>query len=402
MDPSLLLTSASIRAQTSLVRSKFSDVGAGRGAGTYLAMNQSFEDTVSRAEKCIDELGDLESGDRRGRALSRELEQLLSDIGDHAGYATRYRDDVGRKDLPAGLLHLIDKTFLDLYGAPHFPILHFEEGTYAVSAVGGRPLVVNLPITDPSNVLLAPVLVHEIAHPLWNEVGRALSERIRSDFGVEIGRLGELYPLMGEEEALREVRLLQWAEEFFCDAVATLVTGPAYAMAMASEIVGRYWNETGGHPPHALRIRACMALLEANGWKQFMDKELPQISEWLEAVGQSAYLPPSEFLVDAIEVLFDVLHELARERVGVPFGAIDSGPSVLARREHFLCDILPVELESGASHEWETVLAGWLSIANSRPGDIAMIAHAPRNEHVNSLVAKTVELRRIVELWSAE
>ena len=83
--------------------------------------------------------------------------------------------DVERRDLPAGLHVAIDTTIDQLLSEGGDPIVHMDD-EYMYSTLDLRralnqepdemvsPIVFFLPATDPFNVLLLPIIAHEVGH----------------------------------------------------------------------------------------------------------------------------------------------------------------------------------------------------------------------------------------------
>lgn len=107
-----------------------------------------------------------------GRRLAR-LKVLLDEIH---GHVFTYREDVGRRDLPVGVLYLADRLIDHLLKASADPVIHLD-GHYMYSTVRlvdqwskvskvskelgidwanpVEPIILNLPGLDPANALLS-------------------------------------------------------------------------------------------------------------------------------------------------------------------------------------------------------------------------------------------------------
>ncbi|WP_254824325.1 hypothetical protein [Haloglomus halophilum] len=110
----------------------------------------------------------------------------------------------------------------------------------------------------------APILAHEVAHPLLLRAQKSPS------FTDRFGKLRRSIDDDGRKRDFYE-NWLQWYEELFCDVVGFFVFGPAYAFALLHHLfeqkpfrISRNVTprDNALHPPDALRIRTTLDLVD--------------------------------------------------------------------------------------------------------------------------------------------
>ena len=111
----------------------------------------------------------------------------------------------------------------------------------------GMPIPV---VFVPPTYVLSPWLLTTVHHELGHVVD--------TDRGVTVGLAPRVDASLGDATAGERVTWRRWLAEIVCDAVALTVAGPAFAWSLAAILdrlaVWKTWDESGEHPPAAVRI----------------------------------------------------------------------------------------------------------------------------------------------------
>lgn len=351
-----------------------------------------------------------------------------------------YQGAVARADVPVGLQHLIDVLMKEVLDDPGDPIIHLnrynmystvdivhllgrllkkEEGKApADNYPGQHPIAFNLPALDPGNVLLAPVLAHEVAHTaitqtlhkeLLKELDKdrllALLERCCSELG---------FSDHGEDAVKIRDLLFSWLHELLCDAVALMLSGPSFLFALIAFAPPGSMEQSGDtHPPVQFRIAFALGVLKDLGWENVLHDELGELMNWFTSVAEQNPLaegPIESYLVEAAELSSFVVTNIARRHIDshfTPAGRL--GVIRTAARE--LADGLPmVQIGERVLSPWEIVLAAWFGGLKKQyeamPGPPKLradsIAAVAGQREYNELIVKTMEFSSIVSSWKRE
>ena len=316
-----------------------------------------------------------------------------------------YASDIGRDDLPLGFLMLIDQICAELFDGPLDPLIHVaNKWDYSLSPIpGGRAFVLHLPAVDPTNVLLAPVLAHELSHAKFSEIAAEFNEQ-RASVEAELDRLLEEWPVEeAAEQGKRETILPVWSQELFCDAAATLVAGPAYLLAFMSRVGGAGWALDKDHPPQPIRVHVIRKILRFTGWMPYIERASPEIALWME--DRISQRPPTgnaliSFLYFASKAMSDIVVELAVANLARPFGPTGSIRRIHEIATHYRHLVLPTDMTRSEHSEWEFVLGAWLVGLDKTAFALQSIPDVSRDPQLNGLVVKTIELSKIAALWA--
>ncbi len=162
--------------------------------------------------------------------LGRTILRLLSHARGMA-MLTPYLEDVGRVDLPMGLIQAVDILIEALLPTGADPVIHLDEhdmysalnlmpATASVRTALGvtenptlPPIVLFLPSMDPFNALLLPILGHEVGHPAIEEHGLVSTALANSDVDALNTLLDECMTAANETDATSwQVQLFGWLE----------------------------------------------------------------------------------------------------------------------------------------------------------------------------------------------
>lgn len=365
---------------------------------------------------------------------ARSLLRLVPLVWGADELVSTYRDDVGRDDLPVGLLYFVDMLVQSLLAGAADPLVHLAPGNvYATEPLAQvvreiapgldtlieeqelNPVVFNLPQIAPANFLLSPILVHEVAHTAVEQgLYEVLIERwdagaINVAFDTQFQAMVQM---VGVEDArtadLRNEwreRFAQWTEEHLCDALGIVLMGPSYLFALAVFLPAPAHGNLGTHPYPRDRIAQCLGHLGELGWTEVLREILPEVIGWCEGLAPTQRLqgdPQEVFLRRAAEISQATVLEVACELIPPqlePGRFVDYQEQLVALIQ---AGIPPVEFDTRAAMPWEIVLAGWIAALVAHGGQPADLVPAAASDAMNALLTKSVELASIKRLWDAE
>jgi hypothetical protein len=375
-------------------------------------------DSVSESYASSDDLMEQTVLGRKLYRLKFLLDQIHSNVFD-------YKGDVGRRDLPVGLLYLTDALVVDLLKASADPLIHLD-GLYMYStqrikveweklsnelgvvwSEDAEPIVFNLPGLDPTNAFLSPILAHEVGHSviqrqdLVNDLEGKLDgsevERLKSE-------LSSADPSVGIDDALSQFQ--RWAEELLCDALATELTGPSLLFSSAVFLPASAAGQSGrNHPDAGQRIALTLRQMELGGWIPLLEHVCPVILEWLRTV---ALVPPVDnspregFLRSLVDLAQDAIAKIASDHVGsslssASYEAVEGEMSALLAQ-----GIPPADLPGGPVSVWQIVNACWLHGIVGHGDNSVGLAEVVTDEQLSNFTLKTVEMASVLNLWRVE
>lgn len=165
--------------------------------------------------------------------LLRRLHFVLGELELLHYLVAKFRSDVGRTDLPVGLLHLVDALIDDLLPDSADPILHLDdENMYSTldvfQAAAGtlqpatqptpHPVAFHVPGLDAGNALLSPILAHEVGHTSWRQGIADQLDQLAEHTTIEQALRTGVTPAF-TADTLRDT-YDAWREELMCDALA--------------------------------------------------------------------------------------------------------------------------------------------------------------------------------------
>lgn len=327
-----------------------------------------------------------------------------------------YGMDVGRTDLPVGLLHLVDELIEDLLPEGADPLMHLDgRNMYstlpifqAVPSVidparqsTPHPVAFNLPGLDPGNALFAPILAHEVGHTSWRQ-GVSLELDKRIDFAAV-----EAVLLKAQSQGVPADTLAasfqSWTQELMCDSLAATLTGPSFLFAASVFLPAPSEGALGTHPYPRDRIAMTLRILDRNGWIPVLEEHAAGVLGWCRRLSGNPVLvggPLETALREAMEIVEPVLVEVADATAqGRPTPAdFDAAKEELF--EHLNLGIPPVNLSSGPASPWLIITAGWLRELSQR-GTAAHeeLPEIATDARLNRFLLKSIELAGIVKLW---
>lgn len=378
----------------------------------------------TKAERLKPELRKLllENATQRLERMQSQLDVL------HIVLAT-YQGAVARSDVPVGVQHLVDVLMERVLVYPGDPIIHLNarnmystvDIVHQLSAflakVGGpepsssyegrHPIAFNLPALDPGNVLLAPVLAHEVAH---TAVTQSLDEKLRAVLDQD--ELSALFESCCSElkipedgEAADRVRtlLLSWFHELLCDAVALLLCGPSFLFAfLAFAPPSSVKQPPGTHPPVSFRVVFALEILVSLGWDSALRNEAGELMTWIDSVGKQTSLvegPVKRFLTEATERSTAKIVGVAQGHIASHFKP-DNRLDLIRVAAAELAEGLPVaQIDNQVLDPWEIVLAAWFGGIKKHQAVPASIAAIAGDRAYSELIVKAVEYSGIVDAW---
>jgi hypothetical protein len=405
MGDDLAFAVAALHVEIAAAQSRLASVGRGLGAKVFAVFEAIFQEIRSEANAVI--LSAASSEPDEQPSLERSAARILVNLRAHDALVAEYLADVGRDDLPVGYMMLIDSIASTLLPPDSDYLVHIrDEWDYSTSPIKSG-LVVHLPAVSSANAFWSPILVHEIAHAAFERV-RTNYQQVVGGRDEELAALAMACPTNSpNDEEYRDYLLPRWAEELFCDAVACLVSGPSFILALASRLVGAEWALKSEHPPTELRISLCLEVFRRSGWLSVLEHHAPDLSAWLEGIGSRRPKAGSNanvlFLYEAAELLLSEIVDLARSEISEVFEPDEaSSRRVLEATRHFRRSILPLSGSETNHFNWEVLLGAWLFALETREFASSALAAIPHDSQLNGLVIKTVELARIEQLWIAD
>lgn len=351
----------------------------------------------------------------------RQLVRIKALLAGLHELAATYRQDVGRDDVPVGLQYLVDVLIADIMPVRKDPLIHMSTSNmYSTQPLGliaerltpnGQklpadflePVVFNFPALDPANMMLSPVLAHEVGHTavwqkLWPELisqwdGPGLNRLLSDNFAKLQSRTNERTDDWAD-------RFGKWCRELLCDAIALTLTGPSYMFALASFLPAPATPPLGTHPYPRDRIAYCMRFLQELGWGDFLDARVPNVRRWADALAADPVLdgsPQETFLREATELVEPLVSRLGREHISSPLEPGAASQYLDDAIEMLTLGVPPCAAGGETLDAWEIVLSGWtFAMSDDTPRKMGL---ASESEELNALLTKTLELSSVANLW---
>jgi hypothetical protein len=411
-----------VEAQVERLRSGLAHVERDQRGSTYVEfVGRHLCALDTRVSEIRADFGSADEAERTFHA--RKLLRIRALLNEFHGEVLDYRSDIGRKDLPSGLLHLVDYLIEDLLKASADPIIHLDsEYMYSTQRLLDRwrkisndlgiewtetvePVIFNLPGLDPGNALLAPVLAHEVGHSVIqrNDLVATLDSRLDS---VALQLLKDEYLASSDEASLNAClgKFSFWAVELLCDALATELTGPSFAFSVAVFFPASSAGQSGPkHPDPAQRFSLALHQLKTNGWEPALRRLTPNVFSWLEGVERVQPMVPPDaderFLRNLVDFAIPSIAAVAKEYVGscLDWGSFEPLEDTLGGL--IAAGIPPAELAGEPVPPWHTVAAIWL-YGIAVHGDVpAGLVRCVEDVSLNGFTLKTIEMIRVLKLW---
>lgn len=330
-----------------------------------------------------------------------------------------YGPDVGRRDLPVGLLHLVDALLEGMVGSGD-AVVHLDQSNmYStgsmtvmwsplskelnVTYTGEEPIVFNLPGLDPTNMLLSPILAHEVGHTVLSKFPLITDALAASDVrSIEQHRDSAIAILPSVTQHDWQLQFRGWCEELICDALATALTGPSMLFASAAFLPAPDLGQLGTHPYPADRLRITLDQLEAGAWKPLIGEECAAIVDWLDglAAAPAAYGNPLEAsLRESTKLIAPAIVAVAEAHIDARLQADDFAVVWPSLRDYLDAGIPPAQVSTHLPSPWQIVLGAWLFQLRRHGSDATGIARAVADSEFNRLILKSVEMARVLQLW---
>ena len=273
----------------------------------------------------------------------------------------------------------------------------------------GKPLAMNVPLLDPANAFLAPILAHEVAHVAADHglllrvtarLDQAALDSLAQEHLAPHGSPGE----MDARQGRARMYLDEWLAEEVCDAVACALAGPSFLFAAAAYLPATRPGELCGHPFPADRLRWAIHFLDRLGWTPWLETQVPDVLAFLRAASVADVADPRggypAYLREAVQTQLDgvldvVLGHLADPLTPDGYAAADTQHDLVAS---LALGYVPARLEVQAPRLWDVLLAAWSALLAADPQP-ATIAVAIADADLNRFLIKTLELVGITGLW---
>lgn len=355
-------------------------------------------------------------------AVERKVLRLREALDDLHIWAVHFAGDVGRTDVPVGLMYLVDAMLDVVASDPRDAVFHTDDN-YMYSVISPvqplselfdtkvvawtertQPVILNLPGADPTNVFLAPILAHEVGHPavvehnLLSEFDHTVDKSVIQPVWDDCVNMG------ASDSALREV-FSKWITELICDAFAVAIAGPSMLFASLAFLPGPVAGRFGeSHPDPAHRVALSIRWLEELGWHGWLSDSLPDIEAWARGLAGHTADPtvPAVLrrLSDAVPDCGDTIWSIVRAIVGQygfeprhyhPFE--EEAADLLAHR------IPPVEVGDDPLQPWVIVLSTWVHALSIRGAQPAAVAQCVDDRPQSEAALKAIELSSVLRLW---
>lgn len=392
---------------------------------TYIKFVSHHLDAIASLIQNVEAEYGATTSDAERIIIGRKLYRLKLFLDDIHGNVVEYKDDIGRRDLPVGLLHVIDALIEDLLKASADPIVHLgQQYMYSTIRVADQwsnmsaelgltwsetiePIIFNLPGLDPSNAFLSPILAHEVGHAVIQRHDLVADVDARLDVAT-IDALKSAYaatPSADVGDALAQFG--RWVDELLCDALATELTGPGLLFAGAVFLPASSAGHSGpDHPDPAQRIALSLNQLDRSGWLDHLNGRCPTVMQWLRQVASlspDAPTPLEVFLRGLVDIASDAILEVAQEYV--VDGKLAWSEYCLKEQsihELLTAGIPPAELDGDPISPWYVVASMWLHAIDHHGDSAEGLADAVADTSMSQFALKTVEMSRVLELWKAE
>jgi hypothetical protein len=406
-----------IQDRIAAIRSVEPRIVRGRGSQLVQLVEMLLGGIETERDRVVSELSGASPDE--AAVLGRKLLRLLSQVRGFSMLAPYVRD-VGRADLPMGLVQAIDILVESLLPDGADLVVHLDEHhmystldlltlTQPVrtslgvpTMTGPAPVVFFLPGTDPNNALLLPILAHEVGHSAVDQAGLVTEVLNQGDVTALNDLLDRCLTASGITDPTEwQIRLFHWLEELICDALATVLTGPSFLFSSAVFLPAPTEGVLGTHPFPADRIGMTLRLLEAIGWRRLLESHAPIITTWLDGITQDISTRPSMevFLRQGVQILEKDIFDVATSHVGAALN-----PAEFESVQSFLAELLHVEVppaEHGGNSvpPWAALLAAWLHRIREDGDRPDALASAVSDREFNASILKAIEMSRILDLW---
>lgn len=328
---------------------------------------------------------------------------------------TRYQDDVGRRDLPVGLLYLIDEVVRDLLPQHADPLIHLDD-RYMYSTLPlletlpallkpasvkhPHPVAFNLPGLDTGNAMFAPILAHEVGHTAWRQsTAAALDARIDHNAVKQVLQAAVTAGVDGNELASSYAN---WAQELMCDALAATLAGPSFLFASAVFLPAMGIGGLGSHPYPRDRVALTLRILEKYDWTDAMSRLAPATLDWCRDLASRPELsghPAEVALREAMTLVEPAMIEVAEAHCANRLTAAAFTTAEAELFEHLAVEVPPALLSGEPSSPWLVICGSWFHEIKAAADDPSALPLIATDARVNRFAMKTVELAAVASVW---
>jgi hypothetical protein len=404
------------------LNSALSDIPKDQRGSTYITFVELHLDAIERLKESTSNDYSTSTSESEKLIYGRKLSRVKSLLDSLYYEVFVYQNDVGRRDIPSGLLYLVDYLITDILKASADPVIHLD-GLYMYStqrlisrwkvlsqelgviwSESVEPIIFNLPGLDFGNALLSPILAHEVGHSVIQQSDLVAEVNSRLDLTVVESlkvALLQSNPNADVDDAVAQVS--RWVEELLCDAIATELTGPSLLFAAAVFLPASSAGfSTESHPDPSQRISLTLSQLDSLGWSPKLRRACPNILRYLEEIANrsvSTLNPREMFMRDMIGLAASSIEDVAREYVSLRMDWTSYGTIETMLAEMLRENIPPSEIDGVAVTPWQVIAAIWFQAIDSHGDDSAGLVAGVEDRGLNRLGLKSVELIKVLELW---
>ena len=357
----------------------------------------------------------LASDDNKTRHYAeRALHRTLTEVETILPFLRPLLESVRRDDVPIGMLVALDSAIEALLPAGADPVVHFDDAhMYSTLDLyetlswsrGSEPTPVAffVPVLNPFNALMTPLLVHEIGHTAILQASLGSTTISEASEGLNTLLAKHVSDADPETRFKVQTRLVGWVDELLCDSLATAICGPSYLFAAASFLPATAHDDpASSHPFPSDRLRFSLASLESAGWSEFMAATCPETVGWLRwrATPRTPTSGQERFLREACEALAPAIESTVSNHVAAP---ID--PEAYAETAPHALDLLRMrvpasEIDQKPIEPWQILVLGWQWSFEDHGDSPETLARAPNDPELSRVLLRAIEMAQIRRLWS--
>ena len=385
---------------------------SGRGSSLF-SLNRSLIERAESAMAKIDAAVANKNDNLTRIYASRALQRILDRVETKLPFLRPLIESVRREDVPLGLLVSLDMAIEALLPNGADPIVHFNDAhMYSTLDLCNAmrlktedkltPVVFFVPVLDPFNALMIPLLVHEIGHTAISQAN--LQNR---EVSLIINELSARYWPNAEPKTLMKVKardqLKKWMDELLCDGLAAAICGPAYLFAAAAFLPATAHDDlTDSHPFPSYRLRVMLTALESKGWSPMLTQTCPQTIDWIRNLGEDNYAPSGieSFLRNACMELQPVIDSIVQRHVPEALDADKYERIVPNALDQLRIHVPPSEIDGVPLEPWQIILLGWQYSFDLRGDAPSTLALAPKDRDFSQMILRAIEMSQIRRLWS--
>jgi len=387
----------------------------GRGSTFAAAFSTVCEDLIAQGQAA--QSGASPTG-KDFEVAVREMLRTLQQLDILYSVVAHFEADVGRRDLPVGLLYLVDELVKDLLPQSADPLIHLDDrhmystlpiletlpGLLKPDTVTGiHPVAFNLPGLDPNNAMLAPILAHEVGHTSWRQ-GIASELDQETDQAAVKGAL-DIAVSKGVDASELTKMYASWGQELMCDVLAATLTGPSFLFASGVFLPGPGHAVLGTHPYPQDRVALTLRILERFDWIECIERQAPKTLQWFVDLAGRPELsghPAETALRDSMSLIEPALLKVAENLCTKRLTA-----SAFVERETELADfhrlqIPPAVLSGEASSPWLIICSTWMNEIVRFGDDPVALPRIAVDDRANRFSLKAVELAAIASCWGED